>query len=76
MHGCRADLLGFVLPLKGSDQFPSLLGLLIDRVFHVRRPGTLIRVQVDDFVAQSRGHETLLSLDLHAMEGGPYLYLL
>jgi hypothetical protein len=51
MHGGRAYLLGFVLPLKGGDQFPSLLGLLIDRVFHVHRPGTLIRVQVDDFVA-------------------------
>jgi hypothetical protein len=39
MRGRRTHLEGFVRAFEAGHQFPSLLGLVIEYVFHGRRPG-------------------------------------
>jgi hypothetical protein len=61
-----AHLEGFVRALVAGHQFPALLGLVIEEVFHVRRRVIVMGAEVDHFVAQCTNHTRLLSIDVYA----------
>jgi hypothetical protein len=67
MHGRRTHLESFVRAFEAGHQFPSLLGLVIEYVFHGRRPGIAMGAEVDHFVAQGGNQRGLLSMDVHAV---------
>jgi hypothetical protein len=67
MHSRGTYLLRFVLPLKRAHEFPPFLGLLIEHVFHLSRPSSLIRAHIHDFVSEHWFHEVLLRRDIQSM---------